>query len=96
MLAASEQTGTYIAATKDKRHVFITGHPEYDANTLAEEYARDLANGQNTALPENYFFNNDPTQAPRVSWRSHGTLLYTNWLNYYVYQTTPYDLTTLT
>ena len=95
VLAASAETGTYIAATKDKRHVFVTGHPEYDANTLADEYARDCANGQEPALPVNYFINDDPTQAPLVSWRSHGTLLYTNWLNYYVYQTTPYDLTTL-
>jgi len=95
VLAASAATGTYIAATKDKRHVFVTGHPEYDANTLGDEYARDCANGQNPSLPVNYFIDDDPTKAPLVSWRSHGTLLYTNWLNYYVYQTTPYDLTTL-
>ena len=99
VLAASEEAGAYICATQDKRNVFITGHPEYDSDTLAQEYARDLANGSDAGtspqVPLNYFTNDDPTHAPIVRWRSHGTLLYTNWLNYYVYQTTPYDLTQL-
>jgi len=99
VLAASDIAGAYICATQDKRNVFITGHPEYDWDTLAQEYARDLANGSEAGkppqVPMNYFVDDDPEHAPIVRWRSHGTLLYTNWLNYYVYQTTPYDLTQL-
>ncbi|MBE1286988.1 MAG: homoserine O-succinyltransferase [Alteromonadaceae bacterium] len=99
VLAASDVAGAYICATEDKRNVFITGHPEYDWDTLAQEYARDLANGSEAGkpplVPMNYFVDDDPEHAPIVRWRSHGTLLYTNWLNYYVYQTTPYDLTQL-
>jgi homoserine O-succinyltransferase len=99
VLAASAEAGAYICATHDKRNVFITGHPEYDPDTLAQEYARDQANlseaGTPPQLPVNYFADDDPDATPIVRWRSHGTLLYTNWLNYYVYQTTPYDLTQL-
>lgn len=93
ILASGAETGAYIVASKDKRCVFLTGHPEYDATTLKDEYNRDIEAGLDTAIPCNYFQNNDPNQNPIVKWRSHGSLLYTNWLNYYVYQTTPYDLT---
>lgn len=92
VLASSEQAGAYIVASKDKRLVFVTGHPEYDPDTLAQEYYRDLKAGLKPALPENYFVNDDPAQPPLMSWRSHGSLLFTNWLNYYVYQITPYNL----
>ncbi|ALS99198.1 homoserine O-acetyltransferase MetA [Lacimicrobium alkaliphilum] len=92
VLASSEQAGAYIVASKDKRLVFVTGHPEYDPDTLAQEYYRDLKAGLKPALPENYFLNDDPAQPPLMSWRSHGSLLFTNWLNYYVYQITPYNL----
>ena len=68
------------------------GHPEYDADTLMAEYERDIAKGLDMPLPRHYFPNDDPAQTPRVTWRAHAQLLYTNWLNYYVYQTTPYDL----
>ena len=69
------------------------GHPEYDAETLMAEYERDVAKGLDMPLPRHYFPNDDPSQKPRATWRAHAQLLYTNWLNYYVYQTTPYDLT---
>ncbi|WP_416305860.1 homoserine O-succinyltransferase MetA [Neptunicella sp. SCSIO 80796] len=92
ILASSERTGAHIVASKDKRLVFVTGHPEYDPDTLDQEYQRDQREGLNPSLPESYYLNDDPAQPPMVTWRSHGTLLYTNWLNYYVYQTTPYDL----
>jgi homoserine O-succinyltransferase len=75
----------------DRRQVFLTGHPEYDGNTLKEEYLRDLERGLKIALPGNYFQEDDPTKKPRVSWRGHAHLLYSNWLNYYVYQSTPYE-----
>ncbi|WJG08385.1 homoserine O-succinyltransferase [Aliiglaciecola sp. LCG003] len=92
VLASSQQTGAYIVASEDKRTVLITGHPEYDPDTLDQEYHRDLANSQAPNVPQNYYQNNDPTQPFKVTWRAHGTLLFTNWLNYYVYQTTPYNL----
>ncbi|GGD66667.1 homoserine O-acetyltransferase MetA [Lacimicrobium alkaliphilum] len=92
ILASSEQAGAYIVASKDKRMVFVTGHPEYDSDTLAQEYYRDLKAGIKPELPDNYFLNDDPAQPPVMSWRSHGSLLFTNWLNYYVYQITPYNL----
>ncbi|MBC3765093.1 homoserine O-acetyltransferase MetA [Neptunicella marina] len=95
VLASSERTGAYIVASEDKRLVFVTGHPEYDPDTLEQEYRRDIREGLNPNLPENYFENNNPANSPLVTWRSHGTLLYTNWLNYYVYQNTPYDLADL-
>jgi homoserine O-succinyltransferase len=95
VLAAGVECGAYICATKDKRQVFVTGHPEYDADTLLQEYRRDSAQSVATPIPKNYFKADDPSQDILVSWRSHGTLMYTNWLNYYVYQVTPYDLTTL-
>ncbi|QIL86423.1 homoserine O-succinyltransferase [Vibrio sp. HDW18] len=92
ILASSDVAGVYLAATKDKRNVFVTGHPEYDALTLHHEYVRDLGAGLNPALPINYYPNDNPDNKPCASWRSHGHLLFANWLNYCVYQQTPYDL----
>ncbi|NAW68499.1 homoserine O-succinyltransferase [Vibrio sp. V27_P1S3P104] len=92
LLATSEMAGVYLATTKDKRHVFVTGHPEYDADTLHQEYVRDLAEGLQPPIPINYYPNDNPDNQPRASWRSHGHLLFSNWLNYCVYQQTPYDL----
>ncbi len=91
LIATSEEAGVYIAKSTDSRHFFVFGHPEYDRDTLRAEYERDLAKGMPVNVPAHYFPNDDPTQKPRSSWRSHAQLLYTNWLNYYVYQTTPYD-----
>lgn len=88
----SEEAGAYLFATKDKRMAFVTGHPEYDTATLAGEYLRDLAAGLTPPLPVNYFPNDNPELSPKASWRSHGHLLFSNWLNYYVYQITPFDL----
>jgi len=93
VLASSEETGVYAVSTAGGRQIFITGHSEYDADTLKNEYLRDQAAGLGTAVPKNYFPDDDPTQPPRVTWRSHANLLYSNWLNYFVYQTTPYDIT---
>ena len=92
ILASSERAGVYAVATKRGRQVFITGHSEYDALTLDKEYKRDKAAGINPDLPENYYPNDDDTRTPLLTWRAHATLLFTNWLNYFVYQTTPYDL----
>jgi len=92
LLAVSEQAGVYMAASEDGRMVFVTGHPEYDRYTLKAEYERDLGKGLPVAVPRNYFPGDDPTREPLMSWRSHAHLLYANWLNYYVYQATPYDL----
>lgn len=92
ILATSEQAGVYLASTKDKRNVFVTGHPEYESHTLHNEYARDLSEGMEPAIPVNYYPEDNPENKPRASWRSHGHLLFLNWLNYCVYQQTPYDL----
>lgn len=92
ILAQSEEAGAYLFATKDKRMAFVTGHPEYDADTLGCEYLRDVEAGLSPNLPFNYFPQNNPQLAPKATWRSHGHLLFTNWLNYYVYQITPFDL----
>ncbi|MDD6143333.1 MAG: homoserine O-succinyltransferase [bacterium] len=92
ILASSEEAGVYAIATKNGRQIFITGHSEYDALTLEKEYKRDVAAGKPIAVPKNYYPGDDPTKKPVVSWRSHANLLYSNWLNYFVYQTTPYDL----
>ena len=81
----------FIVISKDEKHIMITGHLEYDADTLAEEYKRDIEKGMDIDVPENYFPNDDPTQKPINSWRSHTHLLFSNWLNYYVYQETPYE-----
>lgn len=92
ILSESADAGIYIAMSNDRRQIFVTGHSEYDPNTLKEEYVRDVRKGIDIALPKNYFTNNDPSQPPLVNWRSHAHLLYSNWLNYYVYQATPYKL----
>ena len=92
ILSVSSEAGVYMVSSKDGRQIFVLGHPEYEADTLAKEYERDLSAGKAIDLPEHYYPGNDPTQTPRVTWRSHASLLYTNWLNYYVYQETPYDL----
>lgn len=96
ILASSEEAGIYALATDGGRQVFITGHSEYDALTLKAEYDRDKAKGLDIAVPKNYFPNDDDTQFPAVTWRSHANLLYQNWLNYYVYQTTPYIVNSIT
>ena len=92
ILSESEEAGIYIVASKDGRQVFVTGHPEYDALTLKGEYERDIARGLDIKVPKNYFPDDDPQKEPLVTWRAHANLLYVNWLNYYVYQETPYDL----
>jgi len=91
LLAKSEDAGAFIVISKDNKHIMITGHLEYDADTLAEEYARDLQKGVSIDIPENYFPNDDPSKKPLNTWRSHTHLLFSNWLNYYVYQETPYE-----
>jgi len=95
ILSTSPEAGVYIVSSSDGRQIFVTGHAEYDSNTLAGEYFRDLDRGLKIDLPKNYFPGNDPSKTPIVTWRSHAHLLYTNWLNYYVYQGTPYDLDNL-
>lgn len=92
ILAVSEEAGVFAVKSSDSRRFFIMGHPEYDADTLALEYKRDLAKGLDIDMPENYFPDDDPTKPPVVNWRAHAQLMYSNWLNYYVYQTTPYEL----
>lgn len=95
ILARSEEAGPYLITARDARMLFVTGHSEYDADTLAQEYFRDLAKGMNPHIPDHYFPCDDPTQTPKNLWRGHAHLLFSNWLNYYVYQQTPYDLDTL-
>ena len=92
VLASSPKAGVYAVSTKKGRQIFVTGHSEYDADTLNKEYTRDKAAGLNPKVPENYFPNDDDTKPPMITWRGHATLLFTNWLNYFVYQTTPYDI----
>jgi len=92
ILAQSDDAGVYLVASKNKRQVYLTGHPEYDTSTLHEEYLRDRKKGNDVELPLNYYQDNDVNNTPQGSWRSHGSLLFTNWLNYYVYQITPYQL----
>lgn len=93
ILAESEETGVYAVSSRNGRQIFITGHSEYDKNTLKNEYLRDLSQGKEIDLPKNYFLKDDPKKEPLVSWRAHANLLYSNWLDYFVYQTTPYDVT---
>jgi homoserine O-succinyltransferase len=92
ILAESDEAGIYIAASKDGRYTFITGHSEYDPLTLKGEYDRDLGRGLPIQLPANYFPADDPSRPPLVMWRGHSNLLFSNWLNYYVYQLTPYNI----
>ena len=92
LMAVGEQSGVFAVKSTDSRRFFILGHPEYDPDTLAREYFRDVDKGLDIAVPVNYFPDDNPASTPLVRWRSAGQLLYTNWLNYYVYQTTPYDL----
>ena len=93
LLAVSEEAGVFAVKSEDNRRFFITGHPEYDPDTLSREYFRDVDKGLPIHVPMNYFPDDDPSRSPIVRWRSAGQLFYTNWLNYYVYQTTPYDIT---
>lgn len=90
LLAASSEAGALLIASRDRKHVMITGHLEYESDSLAQEYNRDLNKGLEIHIPENYFPNNDPSRPPINRWRSHGHLFFSNWLNYYVYQETPY------
>ncbi len=92
ILAESDEAGVYLAASRDGRRIFVTGHSEYDADTLAFEYFRVKSKGRPIEPPRHDFPGDDPSKLPMVSWRAHSTLLFTNWLNYYVYQATPYDL----
>jgi homoserine O-succinyltransferase len=92
ILAEADVTGAYLLQNSSGSRVFVTGHPEYDLTTLDDEYQRDLAAGVTAKLPENYYRNNDPMQGPQKLWQSHAFLLFSNWLNYYVYQATPFEL----
>ncbi len=96
ILAESNEAGVYIITDKNERRFFITGHSEYDSDTLQKEYLRDIGKGLDIKVPCNYFPNDDPGLEPEVLWRSHANLLYSNWLNYFVYQTTPYDIKSIT
>ena len=91
ILASSKEAGVYVCATERGRQIFVTGHPEYDGDTLKKEFIRDTANGVGQ-MPKNYFPDDDSEKDPIVRWRSCANLLYTNWLNYFVYQATPYDI----
>ena len=95
ILASSKETGVYAVSTNKGKQIFVTGHSEYDKDTLKNEYLRDKEKGLEIDIPKNYFQNDDPTKEPIVSWRAHANLLFSNWLNYFVYQTTPYDIETI-
>ncbi|HKM04092.1 MAG TPA: homoserine O-succinyltransferase [Lachnospiraceae bacterium] len=92
VLAESEEAGVFLALSHEGRHVFVMGHPEYDRITLNNEYTRDIEKGLSVDVPKNYFKGDDPSVKPNLTWRAHSNILYTNWLNYYVYQVTPYEL----
>lgn len=92
ILAESDEAGVYIVSALKGRQIFVTGHSEYDPLTLKSEYDRDMEKGLGPKIPRNYFPNDDPSKPPMVKWRAHANLLYANWLNYYVYQETPFDL----
>ncbi|MBP5259720.1 MAG: homoserine O-succinyltransferase [Paludibacteraceae bacterium] len=92
IISESKEAGVYMVMARGGREFFITGHPEYAPNTLGDEYLRDQGKGIDIAVPANYFRDNDPSKEPVVRWKSHANLLYTNWLNYFVYQQTPYDI----
>lgn len=91
ILAESEEAGVFLAIDQDGKQIFVMGHPEYDRMTLHTEYMRDKNKGLPIEMPKNYYPNDDDTQKPLLQWRSHGNILYSNWLNYYVYQETPYE-----
>ena len=93
LLAYSKKAGVHIVTSKNGKRIFIAGHAEYDRETLQNEYIRDIKRGINIKIPENYYINDDSGTIPPVTWRSHADLLFSNWLNYYVYQSTPYDIT---
>lgn len=92
ILSESEEAGVYMVSSKDGRQFFVMGHSEYNRDTLKNEYERDKEKGLDIEIPKNYFKNDDPAEEPIANWKAHSSLLYTNWLNYYVYQMTPYDL----
>jgi len=93
LLSESEESGVYMVMARNGREFYITGHSEYSPNTLDTEYKRDLQRGLQIEVPRNYYTDNDPSKKPLVKWRAHANLLFTNWLNYFVYQETPYDIT---
>ena len=95
ILSESPESGVYVVCSNDGRQIFVTGHSEYDPETLGNEYFRDQNKGMDIEVPKNYFIDDNPANPPIVKWRSHANLLYANWLNYYVYQETPYDLDTM-
>ena len=95
ILASSKEAGVFAVSSQGGRQIFFTGHPEYDVNTLKNEYLRDLNAGKPIEIPVNYFPNDNPEEEPLWKWHSYASLLYSNWLNYFVYQTTPYDITTI-
>ena len=95
VLCESKVAGPYIIANKNGRQVFVTGHPEYDKDTLDSEYKRDIARGLHIKIPQNYYVGNNPAGGIEVTWQGHANLLFRNWLNYYVYQETPYDVSSL-
>jgi len=92
ILAESGEAGVFLMASRDGRSIYVSGHAEYDAETLSREYKRDMSRGLKIDVPKNYYPDDDPSRAPRVNWRAHANLLYVNWLNYFVYQETPYDI----
>ena len=92
ILAESDEAGVFLIASRDGRSIYVSGHAEYDAETLSREYNRDVAKGLKIDVPKNYYPDDDPTKMPRVTWRAHANLLFVNWLNYFVYQETPYDI----
>ncbi len=91
VLAESQEAGVFLAYAENGKKIFVNGHPEYDRYTLDAEYKRDLGKGLQIHIPRNYYPDDDPAQKPALQWRSHSNNLYTNWLNYYVYQATPYE-----
>lgn len=95
ILAESAEAGVYMLKSRDDRQVFVTGHSEYDSDTLKAEYERDVRKGKDIKIPKNYYLNDDPGNRPINKWRGHANLLFSNWLNYYVYQETPYNLNDL-